>query len=82
MPELVIKYTNKRTLAALMDFAKYFDFSIVTPSSNQKKKSTKINGVTVLLADSSVDSSDLEPIFSNKNLDAKQLRHNAWQRNR
>ena len=82
MPELVIKYTNKRTLAALMDFAKYFEFSIVTPSPKQKEKSIKINGVTVLLADSSVDTSDLESIFSNKNLNAKQLRQDAWQRNR
>lgn len=82
MPELVIKYTNKRTLAALMDFAKYFDFSIVSPSPKQKEKSTKINGVTVLLADSSVDTSDLELIFSNKKLDAKQLRQNGWQRNK
>jgi len=81
MPELIIKYKNKRTLEALRDFSKYFDFSI------EKRKKTKkaefnIKGVTIVPADSSVDTKELEDIFSNKSIEAKQLRQNAWQRTR
>jgi hypothetical protein len=82
MPELVIKYKNKRTLEVLMEFAKYFDFSVVVPSKDHDTKVTNINGVTIIPADSSVDTSGLETIFSSKSIDAKKLRTNAWQRNR
>lgn len=80
MPELVIKYKNKRTLEVLMDLARYFDFSVVVPQNVDKSKPTSINGVQIIPADSSVDTSDLKTIFSAKELDAKQLRTSAWQR--
>lgn len=79
MPELIIKYKSKKTLEALMDFAKYFDFSI-TLRSQTKDKTSKINGVSIIPADSSIDTSDLESIFSAKKIDAKKLRKEAWQR--
>jgi len=79
MPELIIKYKNKRTLDALLDFAKYFDFSVILPSKS-KEKIIKINGVSIISADSSVDTSELESIFSTNNIDAKELRQQAWQR--
>lgn len=82
MPEVVIKYKNKRTLEALLDFAKYFEFSVILPKSSAKVKSLKFNGVSVIPADSSVDTSELEKIFSNQNLDSKKLRQNAWQRSK
>jgi len=80
MPELIIKYKSKRTLKALMDFSKYFDFSVVVPSKSSKENSLTINGVTVIPADNSIDISELETIFSNRNINAKQLRQDAWQR--
>jgi len=79
MPELIIKYKNKRTLDALLDFAKYFDFSVILPAKS-KEKIIKINGVSIISADSSVDTSELESIFSTNNIDAKELRQQAWQR--
>jgi len=79
MPELIIKYKSKKTLNALLDFAKYFDFSIILPSKS-KEKITKINGVSIIPSDSSIDTSELETIFSAKNIDARQLRQKAWQR--
>ena len=79
MPELIIKYKNKRTLDALLDFAKYFDFSVILPSKS-KEKIIKIDGVSIISADSSVDTSELESIFSTNNIDAKELRQQAWQR--
>lgn len=75
MPELVIKYKSKRALNALMDFAKYFEFSVTKPEKN-------INGVTIIFGDSAIDTSELETVFTGKNLNAKQLRENAWQRNK
>lgn len=86
MPELVIKYSNKKTLQALMDLAKYFDFSVVLPQSANPEasggKSKKIKGVTVITANSSIDTSYLESVFSHKNIDAKNLRKKAWQRDK
>jgi hypothetical protein len=79
MPELIIKYKSKKTLDALLDFAKYFNFSVILPSKS-KEQITKINGVSVIPADSSIDTSELESIFSAKNIDAKVLRQKAWQR--
>ena len=80
MPELLIKYKNKKTLNALMDFSKYFNFSISTPKSNDKKESFLINGVAILSGNNTIDTSDLEAIFSNRNMNAKTVREKAWQR--
>jgi hypothetical protein len=82
MPELTIKYKNKKTFEALKHFSKYFDFSVVTKSKSNRSKSKKIGGVTIIPADSSIDTSELELIFSNKKIDAKQLRQSAWQRSK
>lgn len=80
MPELVIKYKSKKTLEALKDFAKYFHFSVVSPK--KEKKNFKIKGVTIIPADKSVDTSGLQAIFSNRNLDAKKIRKEAWKKRR
>ena len=82
MPELVIKYKNQKTLDALMDFSKYFDFSVISSSRKDKKKNILINGVTLIPADNSINTSEMEAIFSNKDIDSKQLRVDAWLRNK
>lgn len=82
MPELVIKYKSKKTLEALLDFAKYFEYSIVMPVKKTKPSISEINGVTLIQADKSIDTSDLEKIFTNRNIDSRQLRRTAWQRNK
>lgn len=82
MPELTIKYKTKKTLEALIDFSKYFGFSIISTDKPQKARKTKVNGVTVVHGDSSIDISELGTIFTNRKIDAKQLRKTAWQRNR
>ena len=79
MPELLIRYKNKKTLEILLDFARHFNFSIVLPKTG-KKKDQQVNGVTILSGDSSVNTSELETIFSRKDLDANQLRKSAWRR--
>jgi hypothetical protein len=79
MPELIIKYKDSKTLEILNDLAKYFDYVISSPKS-EKKKEIKINGVTVIRADDSIDISDISKIFTGKNINAQSLRNESWQR--
>ncbi len=81
MPEIIVKYKSKRTLEALLDLARYFDYQVSSPGSEaSKNKQFSLNGVTIIPPDSSVDTSDLSNTFTGKNLDAEQLRSEAWQR--
>ena len=81
MPEVTVKYKNKKTLEALKDLAKYFDYVISSIESNRKKsKQININGVTIISADSSVDTSNMNELLTGKNISADQLRIDAWQR--
>ena len=80
MPEVIVKYKNKKTLAVLNDLAKYFGYSISAFSREVSRKQNDVNGVTIISADSSVDASDLTTIFTGKNIDAEQLRKEVWQR--
>lgn len=81
MPEIVVKYKNKRTLEALRDFAKYFDFEISSPDLLEKKeKQFNLNGVTIIPADNSVDTTELTELFTGKNIYPLELRKEAWQR--
>ena len=79
MQEVTVQYKNSKTLQLLMDLSKYFDFAIKGHVQPQELEQT-INGVTMIPPDETVDLSNLKKIFSSKNLDAKKLRHEAWQR--
>jgi len=81
MPEIIVKYKSKRTLEALRDLAKYFDYKISSPDAEKKhKKQIALNGVTIIPADPTIDTSDLTEIFTGKNINPSQLRNEAWQR--
>jgi len=86
MPEVTIKYKDSKTLEALKDFSKYFDFIISKPKNKKKealpKNTFTINGVTVIRGDSSIDISEMSDVFTGKNINAKELRKEAWQRNK
>jgi len=82
MPELVIKYKSKRTLDALLDISRYFGFSVILPKKAKPDKEFQLNGVTILTADNTIDVSELETVFTDKGIDAKQLRRDSWQRGR
>ncbi|MDZ4847642.1 MAG: hypothetical protein SH857_19075 [Chitinophagales bacterium] len=45
-----------------------------------KSKTTTLNGVTIIPADSSVNTSSLSDIFRDRKINSKQLRAEAWQR--
>jgi hypothetical protein len=79
MPELIIKYSSRKTLQALTDLAKYFDFEIAKPATGAKKR-VFINGVALVSGDETVDISPMAEIFSGKAIDASNLRKLAWQR--
>jgi hypothetical protein len=79
MPELIIKYSSRKTLQVLIDLAKYFDFEIAKPATTAKKKSL-INGVTLIAGDETVDIGQMAEIFTGKAIDASNLRKLSWQR--
>ena len=79
MPEIIITYKSSKTLEALKSFAGYFNFVISSPKSGLSKEFS-IKGVSIIPADSSIETSDLQNVFTSKNINAKTLRNQAWQR--
>lgn len=83
MPKIIVEYKDKRTLEALHDFSKYFDFEISSLGFNEgDSKQSKINGLTIVNGDNSIDTTELSEVFSGKNIDAAELRNTAWQRSK
>lgn len=80
MPEVVVKYNNPIALKVLKDLAKYFDFIVTSPKKDSNKKEIQIKGVSIIPADHTINISDLEEIFSDKNIHSSILRTKAWQR--
>jgi len=79
MPEITVKYKSKRTLEALQDLSKYFDFSIMM-SGDKKSQTSKLNGITIVPGNQSINTSELTKIFTGRNINPKSLRKEAWQR--
>jgi len=82
MPEITIKYTNSKTLKALKALSEFLDFSMTKPEKKGKSELIYINGVPVVPGDKSIDISDMGEIISRNKMDAKQLRRQAWHRNK
>ena len=76
MPEVIIKYKKPETLKILKGLAKYFDFKI----SKEKPEAHFINGVKIIPADKNADMSDLSDLFTKNNINASELRKQAWKR--
>jgi len=76
MPEVTIKYKKPETLKILKSLAKYFDFTV----SSGKKEQTSVNGITILPKDKNASLDELMDVFTGMNIDAAELRENAWQR--
>ena len=77
MPEVIVKYKDQKTLKMLKDIAKYFNFSVIDPDHNKEVKRQDIMGVTIIPDNKTIQTSDLESVFTNKSWDAKQLRRKA-----
>ncbi len=72
MPEVKIKYNNPKTLRVLKVLAKHFDFVI--------KNDYQIRGVSITSTDKSINITELENVFSNKDINVRTLRNEVWQR--
>lgn len=82
MKEVIIKYKDSKILEILKDLTKYFNFSISFPTKGKKDKDgyEYINGIPVIPGNSSIDVKGLTSIFTGKNLDARKIRIEGWQR--
>lgn len=74
MPEVIVKYKDHKTLKMQKEMAKYFIFSVITTGRDKEPEKKEINGVPVISGDKTIDTSELESIFSGKNIDPEQLR--------
>lgn len=74
MPEVTIQYKSHKTLEVLIDFAKYFDFTIKT---EKKARHSKKKSIPIQFADHP-DISALAGIWKDKEITIEQLRSNAW----
>lgn len=79
MPEITIKYKSKKTLEALQDLSKYFDF-VIFPAKAEKKKISDIHGISIVEGDPSIDISGVDDFFTGKGISAEELRRRAWER--
>ena len=54
MPEIIIQYNTPQTLQVLKTFAKYFDFAILIPKQEKKKRTGRrtIDEITLLSEES------------------------------
>lgn len=79
MPEVVVKYSRPETLKLLKAFAKYLDFKILSGKAMKKTK-LEVKGATIVLADPSINMSQIKGSLTGQNLEASELRKQAWQR--
>ena len=81
MKKVTIRYDNPKTLKLLKAIAKYFDLSISSARHSESMKSKKlkyINGVPYTAGNTAIDICELFELFTGKNIDARELRTNAW----
>lgn len=88
MPEVIVRYKNRKALDALIGISRYLDLSVIFP---EKKKAAvadspkvdtteDVNGVTLVLPAEEADWEGMRKIFTGKDLDAAKIRHEAWKR--
>ncbi|HET7179494.1 MAG TPA: hypothetical protein VFI14_07215 [Chryseosolibacter sp.] len=82
MKEIIVKYTDSKTLALLKTLARFFNFSVSSPTKEKGNGKTYeyINGVPIIPGDGSISVTELTEIFTGKNLNARKLRIQEWQR--
>lgn len=76
MPSIVIKYKSAKTLQALQDFAKYFDFVIEGDSKKETLKKGKSN-LPINFAENP-DIHALAGIWKESSISLEDIRDKAW----
>ncbi|MCU7693048.1 hypothetical protein ACFSPU_02230 [Haoranjiania flava] len=79
MPELIIKYCNKKPLRLLQRLSKYFDFRLISTKKDEQK-SSQLYGVVIITAHPELTPRVLKAFFCGIDLNAQQLRKDTWQR--
>ena len=77
MPEIIIKYKSAKTLQALNDFAKYFDFVIQKTKSKKEPAVVKKDALPIVFAEHP-DVTALAGIWKDKDISLAELREKAW----
>jgi hypothetical protein len=80
MQGVVIHYKSLKTLRFLKDVAKHLDFTISSPKKVAEQEQV-LNGVTLVKGKSQVNNAEMEKIFTQNDVDAKELR-SKWLRNK
>lgn len=80
MPEIVIKYQDKKVLQIMEGLSEFLNFTISKKETSDIEVNPKstINGFVP--ADENTNIEELRKVFTGKNLSAKVLRNSAWER--
>jgi hypothetical protein len=89
MPEVTVRYSSRESLDALIGIAGYLGLSVELPAREGAARREKGSGRTervgeasVVIPDEATDWDGLRSIFTDKGLDAAELRRKAWDRDR
>ena len=77
MQEVTIKYNSPHTLKLLKQLAKYLDFVVSKPSTQNIVGQQGVKSV-ITPGDETIDIAELTTLFTGANIDAKELRKLAW----
>ena len=78
MPEVIIKYKSSKTLDALKDFAKYFDFVLEKPKSKKATNNLDNADALPIVFAKKPDVTALAGIWKGKDISLNDLRIKAW----
>jgi hypothetical protein len=81
MNRVTITYKDNKTLEMLKALAKFMEFS-VSKSSSEESDVEIYNGVTLIKGKKIKETPDVSDIFSEKRINARQLRKQLWERKR
>jgi len=78
MPEIIVKYKTAKSLSALKDLAKYFDFVLEKPKSKRAaNNAAKPSSLPITFAENP-DVTALAGIWKGKDISLNELREKAW----
>ena len=78
MPQITITYKGSKTLAALHDLSKYFDFVIESTTTHKEKKEKKSEPQLPINYAAHPNVEALAGIWKDKNISLAELRQKAW----
>jgi len=80
MPEIVIKYKDKKVLQIMEDLSEFMNFTISKKVTNDIVGDPESNFNGFVPGDETANIEELRKVLTGKNLSAKNLRKSAWER--